>query len=318
MVKIYPAGHLSWHTKNQTKTENMIMRKERVGVIGATSIVGECLLPLLIEERFDIVAFSRQASLIQQKPINRGVVWRLLPVKYSSDTEPITKWICLSPITALPKYFSMLLLSGAKHVVTVASTSSFSKKDSSDQFERNLAIKIAESEKQLIDWAENNQITWTILRPTLIYGLGRDTNVSVIARFIRRFSFFPLLGEAQGLRQPIHAKDVAYCCRAALKIKRAFNHSYNISGGEILTYREMVERIFNTMGRKPHFLTVPLPIFRIAFFCLRLLPLFRHWSPAMAERMNIDLVFDNQNAKRNLKFAPRNFVPTREDILGER
>ena len=61
------------------------------------------------------------------------------------------------PIWVLPEHFLVLEASGARRVVT---------------------------------WAKSRGIEWVILRPTLIYGLGRDKNISEIARFIRRFSFF--------------------------------------------------------------------------------------------------------------------------------
>ena len=295
----------------------MVTCKQRVGVIGATSLIGECLLALLIEDGYDVVAFSRRASLAQQQSASRGVVWRLLSIRYSHDAEPITKWICLAPIWVLPEYFSLFLHYGVKHIVAVSSTSRFTKDLSSDTAEQELAAKLTEGEQLFIGWAEKNQVLWTILRPTLIYGLGRDKNVSVIARFIQRFAFFPLLGEARGLRQPVHAHDVALGCLAALNAEKAFNRSYNISGGEILSYREMVERIFLALGRKPRFVTLPLWIFRITVFCLRVLPPFRRWSPAMAERMNQNLVFDHHDANHDLGFSPRLFQLSSGDLSGK-
>ena len=292
----------------------MIVCKGRIGVIGATSIIGDCLLPLLVEDGYDIVAFSRRASLAQQQSASRGVVWRLLSIRYSHDAEPITKWICLAPIWVLSEYFSLFLHYGIKHIVAVSSTSRFNKGLSSDTTEKKLAAKLTEGEQLFIDWAEKNQVLWTILRPTLTYGLGCDKNVSVITRFIRRFAFFPLLGAAQGLRQPVHAQDVARGCLAALNVEKAFNRSYNISGGEILPYREMVGRVFSALGRKQRFVVLPIWIFRLAVMFLRLLPRFHHWSPAMAERMNSDLVFDHADARRDLGFTPRTFLPTREDL----
>jgi nucleoside-diphosphate-sugar epimerase len=208
----------------------------------------------------------------------------------------------------------MLLLYGAKHVVAISSTSRFTKRVSSDPIEKALAERLAESEEHLVAWAKKENLTFTILRPTLVYGLGRDKNVSVIAGFIQRFAFFPLFGAARGLRQPVHAQDVALCCRAALSAEKAFNRSYNISGGEILTYREMIKLIFSALGRKPRFVTLPLWIFRVTVFCLRVLPPFRHWSTAMAERMNKDLVFDHEDARRDIGFSPRTFQLSREDL----
>lgn len=299
----------------------MITYKGRVGVIGATSFIGECLMPLLIEEGWEVVAFSRRAQHTQHHLKNLPVDWQLLRQEESSNDgniptteKQISHWICLAPIWVLPEYFPLLSLYGVKHVVAISSTSRFTKGFSSDPLEQALAKSFIEGEERLSAWVKTKEVTCTILRPTLTYGLGHDKNVSVIARFIRRFAFFPLLGAARGLRQPVHAHDVALGCLAALSAVKAFNRSYNISGGAILTYQEMIERIFLALGRKPRFVILPLWIFRVTIFCLRVWPPFRHWSPAIAERMNSDLVFDHTDARRDLGFTPRPFRLTEFDL----
>ena len=158
--------------------------------------------------------------------------------------EQIPYWISLAPIGVLPSYFARLKECGARRVVALSSTSCFSKADSWDSSESKLARDLRAGENNLRKWGEQNGIEWVILRPTMIYSLGRDKNISEIARFINRFGFFPLCGPALGLRQPIPAEDVAATCRAALLEARAANMSYNISGGETLSYREMVRRVF--------------------------------------------------------------------------
>jgi hypothetical protein len=94
----------------------------------------------------------------------------------------------------------------------------------------------------------------------------------------------------------------------------ATNRAYNISGGETLTYRDMVGRVFLALGRRPRLLTVPLWIFRLAVSALRCLPRYRQWSAAMAERMNQDLVFDHSDAARDLNLAPRRFALSPDDL----
>src|SRR5262249_24620241 len=125
-------------------------------------------------------------------------------------------WICLAPIWILPDYFDWMIRHGTRHVVALSSTSRFTKVESSDPSERALAQRFADSEARLISWAMEHQVAWTIFRPTLIYGLGLDKNISQIARLIQRFGFFPLLGEAKGLRQPIHLEDLATTCERAM------------------------------------------------------------------------------------------------------
>jgi nucleoside-diphosphate-sugar epimerase len=299
----------------------MIAHKGRVGVFGATSIIGEYLLPLLVEDGWDVVAFSRKVQYIKQPLENCSITWQLLTkskLTNISDVhqaeKQITFWINLAPIWVLPEYFSMLLRYGAKHVVAISSTSRFTKSVSSDPVEKELAEYLADNEERLTEWAKTEKLTFTILRPTLVYGLGRDKNISVIASFIRRFAFFCIFGAASGLRQPLHAQDVASVCVAALSATAAINHFYNISGGEIVTYQEMICRIFSALGRKPRFVAFPLWLFRVVVFILRIFPPFRHWSIAMAERMNQDLIFDHAEASRDLGFAPRPFLPTQEDL----
>lgn len=208
----------------------------------------------------------------------------------------------------------MLEALGARRIVALSSTSRLTKQDSSDLGEQAVVRRLSEAEAKVQAWAAEQGVEWVILRPTLIYGLGRDKNIADIARFIRRFRFFPLLGKANGQRQPIHAQDVADACVAAMRAPGVKNRAYNISGGETLTYQEMVTRIFKAMDRPPLMPRVPLVAFRSAVSLLRLLPGYGHLSAAMAERMNRDLVFDHREATRDFAFKPRKFALSAQDL----
>jgi nucleoside-diphosphate-sugar epimerase len=226
----------------------------------------------------------------------------------------VAHWVCLAPIWVLPEHFALLEAHGARRVVVLSSTSRFTKVNSPDPEEQAVSQRLAEAETRVQAWAENRGVEWVILRPTLIYGLGRDKNIAEIARFIRHFGFFPLLGKANGLRQPIHAAEVADACLAALQAPCAANHAYNLSGGETLPYRDMVTRVFKALGCPPRLVQVPLSAFYVSVALIRRLPRYRHWSAAMAERMNRDLVFDHSEAARDLAFKPRGFVLSTQDV----
>ncbi len=294
------------------------MNNKRVVVLGARSLVGECVLALLAQDGGRVTALSRH-RMDQQEA---GVEWRRL----DQDTfriencqgEELSDWISVAPIWVLADCLEYLDPSKIRRLVALSSTSRFTKEDSSDPGEQALARRFAESEELLKVWAEARGVEWVILRPTLIYGLGRDKNIAEIVRFIRRVGFFPMFGRAGGLRQPIHAKDVAGACVAALQAPEAANRAYNISGGEILPYRDMVGRVFAALGRRPLLVPVPLAAFRIAVALLRYLPQYRQWSSAMVERMNRDLVFDHGEAARDLAFKPRPFVLSAGDMATSR
>ena len=294
------------------------MAKRVIGVLGASSLVGDhLLLPEsagCLNADVEYVAFSRQ-SKDTDPTAGRRVTWCCLGEPgLKKGVRSIEHWICLAPIWVLPDYFSLFERCGARRLVALSSTSRFTKTDSSDRSEQKVAARLAAGEQELIDWAERKGVAWVILRPTLIYGLGQDKNISSIAALIRRCGFFPLLGAAQGLRQPIHASHVAIACLQALRHSEVVNQAYNISGSETLTYKEMVSRVFAAMGREPRFLRVPLVVFRLTLALLHLLPRFRGVTVGMAERMNRDMVFDHNHARRDFGFKPGPFHLRRADV----
>lgn len=285
----------------------------KIGVLGASSFVGECAIQRLRKDGRHIVACSR--SLCDDKTEPDVTRLQLSPSVIASREVPaIKEWVCVAPIWVLPEYFPLIEASGAHRVVALSSTSLLAKKDSSDQGEQALVHGLHAGEQALRTWAEARGVEWVILRPTMIYGYGRDKNVTEILRFVRRWGFFPLLGCADGLRQPVHADDVATACVSALTVLAAGSRTYNLSGGETLSYREMVCRVFTAIGKIPHLVTIPRWLFRVAVATVRLLPRCRHWTAEMAERMNRDLVFDHADAVRDLGFSPRGFRLSPQDL----
>ncbi|MGZ8188809.1 MAG: NAD-dependent epimerase/dehydratase family protein [Methylosarcina sp.] len=290
------------------------MVKPRIGLLGATSLVGECLLPLLIENNWQVTAYSRKKVPSSYDSIE----WRQAipsPINFPAEKgETIPYWISLAPIWVLPDYFDMLRAYGIKRIVALSSTSRFTKLASNDINERESAARLAASEQALQTWAEIHNIEWIVFRPTLIYGYGKDKNITEIARFILRFGFFPLLGAAAGLRQPVHADDIALPCLKALSSTTMINRAYNLSGGEQLPYKEMVSRIFLALNNRPRLISIPLPAFKLAINCMRVFPRFRGWSASMAERMNHDLTFDHSEAHKEFNFSPRPFYLSQKDL----
>jgi nucleoside-diphosphate-sugar epimerase len=271
-----------------------------VGVIGASSFVGAHVLAILAREGVRTIAWSRRSG-----PSPSTCQWAV----YGEDivAGPIRTWLCMAPIWSLPEHFDLIARCGGSRIVALSSTSRYTKLASRHSDDATLARRLIDGETVLRDWAAAHNATWTVLRPTLIYGDGRDKNIAEIARFIRRFGFFPLFGRASGMRQPIHVADVAHAVCAAALAPAAEGAAYNISGGETLTYRAMVERVFARCGRRAIAPSIPMPVFQAAVGVVRVIPRYRHWSAAMAERMNIDMAFDHSAAATDFGFAPRPF-----------
>ncbi len=289
------------------------LERQPVAVFGASSLVGAHLLQQLRDSGYEVHAFSRS----QRATGSDGATWHGLPDASLADIPKLKLCVCAAPIWVLPEFFSQLLAAGVRRVVALSSTSVFTKQDSLDISERRLSQKIADAERSFMEWAEAHGIEWVILRPTLIYGSGADKNIAVIAKFIKRFGFFPLYGKGSGLRQPVHARDVASACVSALQLNQAKGLVFNLSGSETLTYKNMVSRVFVASGLKPRLLALPAFVFRLGFCVLSLLPRYSHWSLGMALRMNQDQTCDHSQAASVLGFSPQGFSLAHTDLPTE-
>jgi len=274
----------------------------RILVTGGSSVVGDYLLPRLAAQGHEVTVLSRRA---RSEPGWRRVDAAREPVwdDSLSGTEAL---INLAPLPLLSR-----VLPGApaklKRVVAIGTTSVYTKDGSSSAKDRELVRQQRAAEQGLFDACAARGIRYTLFRPTLVYDGMRDKNIARIARIIRRFGFFPVAAPGTGLRQPLHADDLAAACVAALGAQDS--RSYELAGGERLTYRAMLERIFQSLGRKPHILPLPVGVYRAAISAARVLPRYRTLTPAVAERMNQDMVFDSSAAARDFGLTPRGFAP---------
>jgi nucleoside-diphosphate-sugar epimerase len=271
-----------------------------IGILGASGLVGACLMAQLTGSGHRVTAFSRRKIELTDDQME----WKRLSVQ-TPVQKIISHWISLVPIWVLPEYGNWISAHGARRLVALSSTSCLAKKASADFNERQLARQLARGESFLSTWGRIRKVDWIVLRPTLIYGNGRDKNIAEIARLVKRLGFFPLMGRALGKRQPVHAQDVAAACLSALNTAHVANRSYNLAGGETLAYRDMVSRVFESLGRRPVMPVVPVWMFGLALTCLKMIPRYRHWTMAMADRMNQDLVFDSSDAERDFGYSPR-------------
>ncbi|MGZ3306631.1 MAG: NAD-dependent epimerase/dehydratase family protein, partial [Asticcacaulis sp.] len=208
-------------------------------VIGARSLIGHRLREAARDWAGEVRFTSRR------KLAGQSLIFDLTrPGDFAPGMDFTTVIMC-SPIWLVNEaVLERLVALGTRRLIAFSSTSRLTKGASPEPAEREVVRKLADGESAIIDFCSRHDVAWTVLRPTLIYDEGRDENVSRIAATIQKLGFFPVCGQASGKRQPVHARDLARAALQAIPAEAAFNRTYNLSGGEALTYREMVGRIF--------------------------------------------------------------------------
>lgn len=279
-------------------------------VIGSSSQIGSWLVPELVESGWVIHLISRGRS---PRTDYGGATWHQFDLSQLEEAFPNLNARVLfhtAGIGAVLPWLDAINSAGISRVIAFSSTSLFTKADSTSEVDLQMVGRLAGYEQTFITQCESLGLAWTILRPTMIYG-GKfgDRTVMDIVRVIRRLGFFPILGRGTGLRQPVHARDLADACIQLIDHKATINKAYNLGGAEELSYFEMVRRIFGAMGKKPRFLPVPLAGFSFAVRLANFHPRYRHLTASMAKRMDQDMVFANDEATLDFGYRPRGFSP---------
>jgi len=288
--------------------------EKQLDLYGAGSLLAQPLMQVLAKKGFSGRCYGRTQPVAGSIPA--AFSWYR---QENAEEHSEIKDLPSAPVvvSCMPIWlFARLLprLRAPRRMIVFSSTSAESKAGGSDAAERKLAEDLRSGEEAIARYCNEHAIPWTIFRPTLIYDGLRDGNVTAVARFILRYGFFPVAHPGNGLRQPVHAADLASVVLAVLENARAPSGIYNLGGGEILTYLAMVQRIFQALDRPARIL--PLPP-RLAGLALRLFNALRPtpYRPSLFQRMNQDLVFDLAPARADFGYQPRPFSPDFRQLL---
>jgi len=281
-------------------------------VTGASSQLGFCLLARAraADRRVTAISRHRPGWAAGESP---GPAWRSADLARGWPIEARgEELVHAAPLELLPPLLPAARDAGVRRLVAFSSTSVLVKRHSADPAERFLAHRLAQAEDAVLAASRAAGLRCVIFRPTLIYGVGLDRNLTTMAGFIRRWRFLPLPAPASGMRQPVHADDLAALALDTVASIPRSGAIYKLGGGTTLSYREMVERVFAGLGLRPRVVPLPAVLCRAGVSLLRLAPSHAQLRPVLLDRLERDLVFDDGAARRELGWDPRPFAPVAE------
>lgn len=266
-------------------------------VFGGSSQIGHYLLPLLAARDEPVFALSR--ALRAAPP---GIHWLAgnLPDRVPA-VDGVSAIFSFGPLQSFADWLHSVELPHAPRVIATSSMSAETKRDSEVPAERALSETLRRGESALVAACARHGSDWTVLRPTLIYGAGLDKSLTPIARRAMRTRVFPLPA-GRGMRQPVHAQDLALAALAALDTSASAMKILPIGGGERLPVAEMFARVRRSLPVD----TLPMPI---PAWSLRLARRGVGRLRGPLSRLEADLIADNTEVTRLLGVKPRPFRP---------
>ena len=108
---------------------------------------------------------------------------------------------------------------------------------------------------------EQSGIPWTIFRPSIIFGPG-DGFVTLLAKLIKSAPVIPVVGAGRSLFQPIAVEEVADAFVRALDDPATAGHTYELGGGKIYTYEELLDAVAKQLGAGKSKMHVPVGLMK--------------------------------------------------------
>ncbi len=110
----------------------------------------------------------------------------------------------------------------------------------------------------------------TILRPSVVYSVD-DNFTTNFMTLLNRLPFFPLYYNGITQFSPIHCSDLTDTIHHVIT-KNIYSKIVECTGPEIITLKEIIQRLLNLIGKKRLLLPIPLPLAKISASLFELMP----------------------------------------------
>lgn len=123
----------------------------------------------------------------------------------------------------------------------------------------------AEAERMIVE----SGLEYTILRLTMVYGPDGGLHFQKLVSLLERLPYFcPVPGPGTARLQPVFVGDVVRAVELVLASPAAVGKAYNVSGGTVVAFRELIDRIVAARGLRRRRVHVPLVLCRAAVSAL--------------------------------------------------
>jgi uncharacterized protein YbjT (DUF2867 family) len=228
----------------------------RVTVFGATGTVGKALLPRLAE-RHDVVAVSRRPRAAQD-----GIRWATADVASGEgvadviDGADVLYYLVHSlgqsdfeakDSQAASRVSREAARAGVSQIVYLGGLGA----DHPD------ASPHLRSRRVTGELLAADGVAVTTLRAAMVVGKGSAAFETILA-LVKRLPVMITPSWVSTPTQPIALTDIARYLAGVAGNEEALGVGYDAGGAEVMTYRQMIERIAALLGRRPRIIEVPV------------------------------------------------------------
>jgi uncharacterized protein YbjT (DUF2867 family) len=241
----------------------------RVAVIGATGFIGRALVPALAETH-EVVAVSRRGDAIEHKGVQRVAAdaGDASSIRRALDGVEVAYYLVHS--LGAPRYAEL-----DRHAATTVAQEAERAEVAQLVYLGGLGDDRPDLSPHLRSRIEtaaalcSGGVPVTTLRAAVVVGRG-SAGFETIVALVDRLPAMVAPKWISTPTQPIALPDVIRYLTGVARNPAAMGEGFDVGGPEILTYREMIERIARLRGRRPLIVEVPILTARLSSYWLHL------------------------------------------------
>ncbi len=164
-----------------------------------------------------------------------------------------------------------------------------------------------QAEQALISLANQSSMTWTLLRPTLVYGPGNPGNMERLIQLVNRGLPLPF-ASVKNRRSFVFVGNLVDAIATSLTHPKATNQTFLVSDGQDVSTLQLIHKIAYNLGRPCNVLPVPPSLLKLAgylgdtvqYLSKRPIPL----NTSTIDRLLGSLFIDSSHIQTTLNWQP--------------
>ncbi len=154
------------------------------------------------------------------------------------------------------------------------------------------------AERFLIDWGKNNSVSLSIIRPSLIAGIGAPGNLGAMVKGIQTGRYLSIAG-GKARKSILMVEDIANL----VPLLQGKTGIYNICDNVHPSFRELESLICKQLGKKLP-LSIPIWVAKLMAAVGDLLGKKAPINTTKLKKITASLTFSNEKAKKELSWKP--------------
>lgn len=289
----------------------------KVAVIGASGVVGSALLPVLAEEH-DVVAIARTARADEAR-----IHWISADVTKQATLEDALAGVdvvvylvhslgsddfAAADRLAADNVARASELAAVRQIVYLGGLG-----EEEDDLSKHLR-----SRQETAERLAAGPVPVTTLRAAMVVGPG-SAAFETIRALVDRLPAMICPRWVSTPTQPIALQDIVRYLAGVVGLEESYGQTYDAGGPDVMTYREMIERIARVRGKRPLIVEVPVLTPRLSSYWLHLVtPVNASVARPLIEGLRIPTVAHDDRIRALVPFELTPFDDAVGDVLERR